>query len=388
MVLFLRRAVADRTLLVTLLALSALFATLTVPLVLARESLTIAWSLLALMFLWLGGRIHSAFLRHLGHALYVIVFGRMSLELSTRFEGASPPGTFAAYGRVMLDRLWTFGVSIGSVLTAFYLERNYAKNQPAPAPSAVTSGSVARGVFYWFALLFIFAYLQCETYRALNFFVPLRQPALTLLWVAMAAYFLRRYLREPRAYLLTVLAIFLLVAIGKTLTIDLWSWHLRERWFFGGEYRALGVGLRWLDFGGTLALLAAGWHLFGQASSRHLQRVFGYGGLALLFLFTTLEARSFLHALLPAFLDGGTSVLWALFAVAFLVGGIRRQVKPLRFAGLGLFLIVVAKVFLVDLAGMPTLYRVIAFLVLGLFLLAGAFAYMRASATFNQEHPS
>jgi uncharacterized membrane protein len=48
---------------------------------------------------------------------------------------------------------------------------------------------------------------------------------------------------------------------------------------------------------------------------------------------------------------------------------------------------VVAKVFLVDLAGMPTMYRVIAFMVVGLFLLASAFAYMRASSSFNQENP-
>jgi uncharacterized membrane protein len=146
--------------------------------------------------------------------------------------------------------------------------------------------------------------------------------------------------------------------------------------------------MRWLDFSGTLFLLAVGWRWFGgRPDQRPLHRIFGYGGLALLFFFATLEIRSLLHATLPAFLDGGTSLLWALFAVSFLVAGIRNSVKPLRFAGLGLFVLVVAKVFLVDLAGMPTMYRVIAFMVVGLFLLASAFAYMRASSSFNQENP-
>ncbi len=81
-------------------------------------------------------------------------------------------------------------------------------------------------------------------------------------------------------------------------------------------------------------------------------------------------------------------MLWALFAVAFLVAGLRHRVKTLRLLGLGLFIVVVAKVFLVDLAGMPTLYRVIAFMAVGLFLLGSAFAYIRASSSFQSGDPS
>jgi hypothetical protein len=137
-VLFLRRGVQDRNLLVALLALASLFATLTLPLVLARESLTIAWSLLALMFLWLGGRLGSPFLRHAGHALYVVVFARLSLQdLPGRFEHALAADTFADYRRDLLDRLWTFGISIGSVLAAFQIERAYVRQLPAePTPAA------------------------------------------------------------------------------------------------------------------------------------------------------------------------------------------------------------------------------------------------------------
>lgn len=392
--LFLQRKIQDRTLLIALLALAAFFATLTVPLVLARESLTIAWSLLALMFLWLGGRLDSPFLRHAGHALYLIVFGRLALlDLPRRFEAYYAPDTFAAYWRGMVDRAWTFGISIGSVLAAFYLERAYVKKLPAEAAGREAEerslSGVVRQVFYWFVLLFLFAYAQLETHRALGFYLPLRQPALTLLWVGMAGYFLYRFRTEGRGYLLWVLGAFLGVAILKTLAVDLDEWRLGTRWWFTTDYTGLAVAMRWLDFGGTLVLLGAGWRfLAGPGAPRNLYLAFGYGGLALLFFFATLEIRSLLHAVEPAFIAGGTSVLWALFAVAFLVAGIRYAVKPLRYAGLGLFVVVVAKVFLVDLAGMPTLYRVIAFMVVGLVLLASAFAYIRASSSFNQENPS
>lgn len=392
-VVFLRRRVQDRNLLITLLALAALFATLTLPLVLARESLTIAWSLLALMFLWLGGRLGSPFLRHAGHALYLLVFGRLTLlDLPHRFDHLFDAGTFADYRRDLWDRLWTFGLSIGSVLAAFRIERAYVRQLPddaAPAGGAAARSfsDLVRSVFFWFALLFVFAYAQLETHRALAFYTPLRQPALTLLWVAMAGYFLVRYRREGSGVWLPLLGLFLGVAVAKTLLLDMHDWRLGSRWLFETRYTPLAVGMRWLDFSGTLILLAVAWRWFGaRPDPRNLQRLFGYGGLALLFLFATLEIRSLLHAAVPAFLDGGTSVLWALFAISFLVAGLRHGVKTLRFAGLGLFVLVVAKVFLVDLAGMPTMYRVIAFMVVGLFLLGSAFAYMRASSSFNQEN--
>ena len=48
-----------------------------------------------------------------------------------------------------------------------------------------------------------------------------------------------------------------------------------------------------------------------------------------------------------------------------------------KLAGLGLLALTVAKVFVVDLAKLESIWRVASFLALGLLLLAGAFAYQR-----------
>ena len=389
--IFLKRRVADRTLLITLLALSALYATITMPLVMEKETLTISWSLLALMFLWLGAKLDNAFLRRTSHALYLVVFGRLVLlDLPSRFGLVSHPVIpIAEYWKGMADRLWTFGISIGSILTAFFIERKIPAKVMAPKPEeAADAGrkSVMGIVLYWFLALFLFAYLQLETYNVLGYFLPLRQPALTLLWCGMAAYFLWRYFATSRPSMFAALFVFLAVAITKTVIIDLGTWNVCEAWYFLAAYSPLYVAMRWLDFAGLLGFLAAAWLLFRRpSSSPRVHLLFGYGGLALLFVFTTLETRSFLYWKLREFLTGGTSVLWALFAIAFLTGGIWKNVKTLRFAGLGLFIVVVGKVFLVDLADMPTIYRVIAFMAVGIFLLGGAFAYIRASKAFGKE---
>ena len=78
----------------------------------------------------------------------------------------------------------------------------------------------------------------------------------------------------------------------------------------------------------------------------------------------------------------------ASFAAAFIAGGIWKQVRPLRLIGLILFAIIVGKVFLVDLAHMPVIYRAIAFLVVGILLLLGSFAYLFASRQFKNKDSS
>lgn len=71
------------------------------------------------------------------------------------------------------------------------------------------------------------------------------------------------------------------------------------------------------------------------------------------------------------------SVLWSVVGVATLVVGLRADLPALRLGALALLGIVIAKVFLYDLSTLTSLYRVVSFIALGLFLLLGAFAYQR-----------
>ena len=72
------------------------------------------------------------------------------------------------------------------------------------------------------------------------------------------------------------------------------------------------------------------------------------------------------------------SALWAVTGVAALLVGLRRDLRPVRLAALGLLLTTAAKVFLYDLSALESGYRVASFIALGLLLLGGAFAWQRA----------
>lgn len=71
------------------------------------------------------------------------------------------------------------------------------------------------------------------------------------------------------------------------------------------------------------------------------------------------------------------SAFWSLLGLGLLWAGLRRELRPLRLAGFALLAVAVGKVFLYDMAALDQGYRVLSFVVLGLFLLAGAYAYQR-----------
>jgi uncharacterized membrane protein len=115
-------------------------------------------------------------------------------------------------------------------------------------------------------------------------------------------------------------------------------------------------------------------------------------GLVLLFGLLTVETQSaFSHASRAAALSGdadaavragrqgglAVSVLWTVFATGLLAAGLGMRSRPLFYAAYALFAVTAGKVVLVDLATLPTLYRMLSFLALGVLLLAGAWLNLR-----------
>lgn len=71
------------------------------------------------------------------------------------------------------------------------------------------------------------------------------------------------------------------------------------------------------------------------------------------------------------------SALWGLVALGLLASGLTRSLKELRYAGLGLLALALAKLFLFDLSQLSSLTRATSFLAVGFTLLAGGFLVQR-----------
>jgi uncharacterized membrane protein len=74
------------------------------------------------------------------------------------------------------------------------------------------------------------------------------------------------------------------------------------------------------------------------------------------------------------------SVLWVVYALALMLGGVKWKSAALRWQALVLLGVAIAKVFFFDLSFLTRFYRIVSFFVLGLVLLLVSFFYQRRSA--------
>lgn len=387
----LARKILDRELMLSFIGLAAFFLTITIPLVLSDAWLTVSWSIQALILLWISAKLDSQFLRHIAYLLYAIVIYRFSfLDLPANYpQGAMTAVPLADYWRLLLSRVVMFGVPIGSIAAASRLlthmpSRGALAIDGESDMSEVVSRNGAAATLLVLAAGGLFLSLHLELSRTFGDLVPdFRLPVLTVLWVAMSAFLIRQYNHTANAAFFALGALFGLGAIVKLFYFDLPSWELSDRLWYDGAYSVRAAGLRLFDFGLIIALLA--W-VATRVKGNDVEPGFGVSSgvlaVGMLFLFTTLELNTFLHSYLEELRYGGISILWSIYALVFVLVGIRRNVRGLRYVGLLLFAIVAAKVFFVDLSQLDQIYRIVAFIILGVIVLSGSFLYLQYRQTF------
>lgn len=398
---FLLRRLRDRELLLSFTGLSAFFLAVTIPLVLSREWITASWAVQAMVMLWIAGKLQSEFLRQIAYVLYALVLVRFGfVDLGRQYLGAADvhvsPGFYLTH---LAERLMIFGIPIASLAGAGWLLR---QAPPKPRMAVEKDNDVAPwlgcrgavGAAFAVVVGMLFVALHFELNRSLlYFFPPLRLPAISLLWIVLGAFLLRQFLVRKNAVWLPLLMFCAAGVLVKLFCIDLPWWSVTDDMrYAGAAYSFLDGAMRLLDFGAIIAFLAAGGYglsaATGHKNAPPLGKVFGTLAVALLFVFLSLEVNTFLHYYVPGFQAGGVSILWSLFALAFIVQGMWRDRRAVRYAGLALFAVVAWKVLFNDLAQLDPLYRIIAFVILGALVLCGSFMYLKyrpAAASHKKE---
>jgi uncharacterized membrane protein len=393
---FLARRIADRELLLSFMGLSVFFLAVTIPLLLSHEWITVSWAIQALIMLWLADKVKSAFLRQAAFLLYAIVLFRfVFLDLVNQYGPAIAANVgLGAYFAHLIERLMIFGVPIASMAGAYFLlwspraAGRLAIDRATDVPQWFEVQWAIRCAFF-LCLGMAFLYLHLELNRTSGYlFAPSRPTVLTLLWVGMCVLLLREYLATPSEGLLLALGLFAASLLVKLLIFDLSFWKLGDAMVYGGAYSATDFLMRTLDFGAIAVFFyLARSGVRSAPNVPHAETIGGWLVLGLAFVFLSLELNTFLSHFLPALRPGGISILWSLYALGLILGGIHKNIRSLRYAGLGLFSVVALKVFFVDLASLDPFFRIIAFIPLGLVILCGAFFYLRYRHTFASAAP-
>ena len=340
----------------------------------------------ASMFLYnLASRVKATLLEILGVLANAAIFFSLGRHVAV-----------AAYLSILANRLFALGGPIASLGGAWFLLKrppspapefrvepgNDLRREPGGRPAAVAVAVVA------VAALFLLAHL--EIHRTCSFFyAPLALPAMSVAWLALGAFVAHLLARNGSAPLRSLLGLLAAAFVAKLLFVDASVWNPDlERLRYGSSWSPLLSGIRSMDYALCIGLLSLLFSRFRRDSaSRPLALSSGIAALVLLFLFLSFEVNTALHRFLPGMRAGGLTLLWALYALALLLAGLRFSLRGFRYAGLALFAVAVAKVFFLDLAGLDPIYRIFAFIVLGVVLFLAALLYLRNRSRFQSSPP-
>ncbi len=304
--------------------------------------------------------------------------------------------------RARVERLIAFGVPIGSFAVAFRmlsrqaaaegdgeiiseggetgLAVSPANDTPRLAPASLGMALMVMGGA---AALMFYAYLELN--QTVGFFYdPIRLPILTILCLTLCGLVLLAVWQSDSQILQGALLVGVAAVIGKLFLLDLPSWSVTQRFLFDGPYSFRDASMRAIDFaavvgffGGAYLLLAA------RPSAGQVRKALGFLGLAMLFIYLTLEVNTFLHQYMPGLQFGGVSILWSVFALVLIIRGIATNAAVVRYLGLALFVVTSGKVFFVDLEQLDPFYKIVAFVSLGILLLCGSFIYLKYRDKFT-----
>jgi len=395
---FLVRKLQDRELMLSFTALAAFFLTVTLPLILSSQWITVSWAIQALVMLWISGKLNSQFLRQVSYLLYAIVLGRFCfVDLHSQYASAAAMAELpmSQYLLALVERAVMFGLPVASLAAGCRLlgkplsEASLSVDQVNDVGQWIRERwAVRAGVAVAVGMLFVYLHLEINSTLG-YFYPPMRMPALTMLWLAVCLLLVYEYLAERSIAILGVLTLFVAGLLIKLFMFDLVSWNVTGHMLYGGDYSFLAAGMRMIDFGVIIAFFCFAFHLLRGDTNAQAARV-SLGSLAVAtgLVWSTLELNTFLDCYVEGLRAGGISILWAIFALGLISSGIIKNTRAMRYAGLGMFSVVVVKVFFSDLAALDPIYRIVAFIILGIIVLCGSFMYLKYRQTFAIEGES
>lgn len=383
---FLKQGIQDKGMLLSFIGLSSVFVAITLPLVLSEGWITVSWAIQGFVMLWIASRMKSEFLRQLAYVLYLIVLARIAIfDLNTQFGRPMADLSGKEYTLAFIERLFLFGIPIGSFFAAGRLFTHEAKGSGSWIVSEENDiqpwfgKTLFSRISFWVVVGLSFLVLNFEAVHTFNhFYEPFTRPAVTLIWIGLAAVLFREMLANRNTLATVAFWIVLSILFVKIFFFDIHFWNPGWDLVYGlNEFLAGGV-MRLVNFGALISFLVVAWlFVLQHRPNSGTASIFGYASLAGLFGYLSLETWTALNQFLPDFRMGGLSIFWAVFALSLLLAGISKSRAALRGIGLILFSGVILKVFIIDLAGLDQLFRIIAFIILGLVILFGSFFYLK-----------
>jgi hypothetical protein len=374
-----RRIPGDAKALFGFIALAVAFLTLAVPLHLRMHGITLAWAVEGPVLLYLGYRYGYLVPRALG----LVVLAAAAVHL---FWAHWPLHEMAFVP--VFNANFTSALFVPLAGAAYALVHHWKRAGSTGADRGLKTGAVIASGFLALVVVHAETALGLE-YSGLSSADAryLTRSSAAFIWAAGAAGFLvagtrARSLPSRVSGLVALFVAGVLAAMAYAVSFDggvLLFLNAR----FGASLAAVAVAFAYGAAAGRLA----------DASSRderNVCRFLGWAGVFLLFLLLSVEVHGYFREAIASHersrwvAQMALSITWGLYATALLAVGFWRRNRALRLAGLGLFGVTALKLVLVDMAAVKQVFRIVAFLVLGLLMVGESYLYHRVEKMLEE----
>lgn len=360
--------------------LALMFATLAIPIRLEGRWITTAWAVEGAVLMWTGFRIRMWQLRGSAFLLFVFVFFRLFAlpEAAPRFLLNARFGIFAVVVACYVASLW-------------FWRQHQDRAREEEKPLFATLGVATNFLLLWALSMEVHLFFAPEPYGVWHLGGLAQQMALTTFWCVYATALLSAGLLKNLAGLRYQSYVLFALAASKLIILDTDGMNTYFSYFaFNPRFAFFAVIVSCFALVLGLARRAS------QSLPETEQRAMGVMGvvihvIALLGLSVEVYQYFVSDPRLPLIRDPrlaqqmGLSLLWTVYATALVIAGVRWARVGLRYQGLTLFAITIAKVFFYDLSYLSGIYRVISSFALGVVLLAVAFLYQKMLLAKKQE---
>jgi len=396
--IFLKKNIIDKKLLVFFAGTAAFFLIFTIPVLLSGKLITTAWALMALIFIWMSRKLKCNILRMIGYMLYALTIGR--LMFVDFYDNFVSNASFAHYWKYMLGRILTFGTTVASFACASYILKKEKLESQAEYANVMEKNNIIGTkdisgiikVLFWIIFASVFVYLQFEIYHICEHAISnLEMPLIALIWIVTFYYLIKKSCDFEKPVFLYVLFGLACIFLIKLVSVDLLFWDFSYvKFVFDEPYSFVDASFRLLNFIPIILAFAYFSMITKNMNNDDVEKFVSYKklmtcSLAILFCYSTFELNSMLLYKVPGFQSGGISILWCTFAIVFLIYGILKNAKVFRRVSLILFAVTIAKVLIFDLRELDQIYKITAFIILGLIILVAAFAYVKYKENFEIE---
>ncbi|OIO18540.1 MAG: hypothetical protein COY69_00495 [Candidatus Magasanikbacteria bacterium CG_4_10_14_0_8_um_filter_32_14] len=336
----------------TQLYLALFYLTLTIPIQLNPEWITIFWSLETLLLTLLAFKTKNKTIKTSSYLVAIFT------ALKTITYDTTVLHDLDLNHLLNSTRLFSF---LFTILCFYIIYKIFEKNQDSLNEQDV----IIAKAYSWLTSIFLVIIIFIELVTDHSFLVSI------ILSIFSITYLLTSGIVKKNIFYQSV-AIYLVLFL-KVLFFDSWKLH-------DFDYSNFLFSTRLLSFITAIGVLyVASQYLEKRKSSllekrqdslkpseSYLPDVYSYAGTFLAFVLVILEMQEF-----------WISVGWTFLAMIILLLGIAYRKKYLRLQGMLIFAATILKVFIYDTRGLDTIYRTISYMVLGVILLLVSFVYTK-----------